>query len=74
MAFDADRAAIDALNEAQRKNQGLKPITAQVRDLFHDPLAPLEMKDLDAVVLDPPRAGAKAQCERLAKSKSAGAS
>ncbi|MEO8651377.1 MAG: class I SAM-dependent RNA methyltransferase [Hyphomicrobiaceae bacterium] len=69
MAFDADRAAIDALNEAQRKNQGLKPITAQVRDLFHDPLAPLEMKDLDAVVLDPPRAGAKAQCERLAKSK-----
>jgi 23S rRNA (uracil1939-C5)-methyltransferase len=69
MAFDSDRVAIDALNEAQRKNQGLKPITAQVRDLFSDPLAPLEMKDLDAVVLDPPRAGAKAQCERLAKSK-----
>ena len=69
MAFDSDRAAIDALNEAQRKNQGLKPITAQVRDLFSDPLAPLEMKDLDAVVLDPPRAGAKAQCERLARSK-----
>ncbi len=69
MAFDADRVAIDALNEAQRKNQGLKPIAAQVRDLFHDPLAPLEMKDLDAVVLDPPRTGAKAQCERLAKSK-----
>jgi 23S rRNA (uracil1939-C5)-methyltransferase len=69
MAFDSDRVAIDALDEAQRKNQGLKPITARVRDLFHDPLAPLEMKDLDAVVLDPPRAGAKAQCERLAKSK-----
>jgi 23S rRNA (uracil1939-C5)-methyltransferase len=68
-AFDTDRVAIDALNEAQRKNQGLKPITAQVRDLFSDPLAPLEMKDLDAVVLDPPRAGARAQCERLAKSK-----
>ena len=69
MAFDADRVAIDALNEARRKNQGLKPIAAQVRDLFHDPLAPLEMKDLDAIVLDPPRAGAKAQCDRLAKSK-----
>ena len=69
MAFDSDRVAIDALIEAQRKNQGLKPITAQMRDLFSDPLAPLEMKDLDAVVLDPPRAGAKAQCERLAKSK-----
>lgn len=69
LAFDSDRAAIDALNEAQRKNQGLKPITAQVRDLFSDPLAPLEMKGLDAVALDPPRAGAKAQCERLARSK-----
>jgi 23S rRNA (uracil1939-C5)-methyltransferase len=68
-AFDADRVAIDALNEAQRKNQGLKPIRAQVRDLFHDPLAPLEMKDLEAVMLDPPRAGARAQCERLTKSK-----
>ena len=38
-------------------------------DLFSDPLAPLETKDFDAVVLDPPRAGAKAQCERLARSK-----
>ena len=69
MAFDADRVAIDALDAAQRRNQGLKPITARVRDLFQDPLAPLEMKDLDAVVLDPPRAGARAQSERLAKSK-----
>jgi 23S rRNA (uracil1939-C5)-methyltransferase len=69
MAFDADRNAIAALNEAQRMNQGLKPFTAKPRDLFSDPLSPMEMKDLDAVVLDPPRAGAKAQCERLAKSK-----
>jgi 23S rRNA (uracil1939-C5)-methyltransferase len=69
LAFDSDRIAIDALNDAQRKNQGLKPITARPRDLFRDPLSPLEMKGLDAVVLDPPRAGAKAQCERLAQSK-----
>jgi len=69
LAFDSDRSAIDALNEAQRKNQGLKPFTARARDLFRDPLSVMEMKDLDAVVLDPPRAGAKAQCERLAQSK-----
>ena len=68
-AFDSDRGAIDALAEAQRRNQGLKPFTAQPRDLFRDPLSPMEMKDLDAVVLDPPRAGAKAQCERIAQSK-----
>jgi 23S rRNA (uracil1939-C5)-methyltransferase len=69
MAFDADRDAIAALDDALRKNQGLKPTTTRPRDLYHDPLSPMEMKDLDAVVLDPPRAGAKAQCERLAQSK-----
>ena len=69
MAFDADRNAIAALDEALRKNQGLKPTTTRARDLYHDALSPMEMKDLDAVVLDPPRAGAKAQCERLAQSK-----
>jgi 23S rRNA (uracil1939-C5)-methyltransferase len=69
MAYDADRNAIAALDEALRKNQGLKPTTTRPRDLFRDALSPMEMKDLDAVVLDPPRAGAKAQCERLAQSK-----
>lgn len=68
-AFDSDRRAIDALNEAQKRNQGLKPFTARPRDLFRDPLSPMEMKDLGALVLDPPRAGAKAQCERVAQSK-----
>jgi 23S rRNA (uracil1939-C5)-methyltransferase len=69
MALDDDRTAIAALNDALRKNQGLKPATTRARDLFQDPLSPMEMKVLDAVVLDPPRAGAKAQCERLAQSK-----
>ncbi len=69
IAYDADRNAIAALDEALRKNQGLKPTTTRPRDLFRDPLSPMEMKDFDAVVLDPPRAGAKAQCERLAQSK-----
>lgn len=69
LAYDADRTSITVLNEAQRKNQGLKPIKAAPRDLFRDPLSLLEMKELDAVVLDPPRAGAKAQCERIAGTK-----
>ena len=68
-AFDADRRAIAALEDALRRNQGLKPVSTHARDLFRDPLAPMELKDYDAVVLDPPRAGAKAQCERLAQSK-----
>ncbi len=68
-AFDADRVAIATLDDALRRNQGLKPVTTQPRDLFRDPLAPMELKDFDAVVIDPPRAGAKAQCERLVQSK-----
>ena len=40
-----------------------------MRDLFREPLSVKELADLDAVVLDPPRAGAKAQAERLARTK-----
>ncbi|MFO1131905.1 MAG: RNA methyltransferase [Hyphomicrobiales bacterium] len=68
-AFDSDRAAVAALNAAARVTSGLKPITAAVRDLFREPLVPNEMKELDAVVFDPPRAGAEAQAKQLARSK-----
>jgi 23S rRNA (uracil1939-C5)-methyltransferase len=47
---------------------GLKPIERRRRDLVREPLSPLELKGIDAVVFDPPRAGAKAQAERLAQS------
>ena len=36
------------------------------RDLFKTPLYPDELYEYDAVVFDPPRAGAKAQCEQIA--------
>ena len=38
------------------------------RDLFREPLVASELKDFDAVVFDPPRAGAEAQARQLAKS------
>ena len=69
LAVDSDRALITALGDAARKAQGLKPIEARVRDLFHDPMSARELDDFDAAVFDPPRAGAKAQAEALAKSK-----
>ena len=68
-AFDTDRAALDALSAATRAARGLKPVTARVRDLFREPLSPRELVDVDAVVFDPPRAGARAQAERLARTK-----
>ena len=68
-AYDSDRAAIAALNAASKATAGLKPVTAAVRDLFREPLVPNEMKGFDAVVFDPPRAGAEAQAKQLARSK-----
>lgn len=68
-AYDSDKRAIAALSAAVRHAQGLKPVTGVVRDLFRDPLSVRELAPFDAVVLDPPRAGAAAQAERLAASK-----
>jgi 23S rRNA (uracil1939-C5)-methyltransferase len=68
-AFDSDNGAVAALQAAVRHASGLKPIEARVRDLFREPLSPRELAQFDTVVLDPPRAGAKAQCEALAKSE-----
>ena len=66
-AVEQDAPALAAL-AAAAKSPGLKPITTEVRDLFKLPLSPLELKPYDAVVLDPPRAAAKAQAAMLAKS------
>jgi len=67
-AVEQDKSALAALAEAA-KAPGLKPITTEARDLFKLPLTALELRPYDAVVLDPPRAGAEGQAAQLAKSK-----
>jgi 23S rRNA (uracil1939-C5)-methyltransferase len=67
-AFDNDRPAIAAVVAAARATPGLKPVTAAARDLFREPLVANELKAFDAVVFDPPRAGAEDQCKELARS------
>lgn len=68
-AVEQEPEVLTALAEAARKATGLKPITTERRDLFKLPLTPLELNRFDAVVLDPPRAGAEAQARALAASK-----
>jgi 23S rRNA (uracil1939-C5)-methyltransferase len=68
-AFEEDNAALAALADAARKMSGLKPIRTFRRDLFGSPLGPKELRRYDAVVFDPPRAGAASQAEMLAKSE-----
>jgi 23S rRNA (uracil1939-C5)-methyltransferase len=69
LAVDSDATALQALAAATRHAQGLKPIETRARDLMSEPLSAKELEAFDVVVLDPPRAGARAQVERLAKSK-----
>jgi 23S rRNA (uracil1939-C5)-methyltransferase len=70
-AFEADDAALEALAKAWRNTQGLKPVKTFRRDLFRAPLSAKELGAYDAVVFDPPRAGASAQAAMLAKSEAA---
>lgn len=67
-AADSDKPAILAMDKAARHAKGLKTITGKPRDLFRDPLTRFELA-FDAVVLDPPRAGAEAQVREIAASK-----
>lgn len=65
-AVEGDAALTAALLDGARRAQGLKPATAETRDLFRRPLEGRELSRFDAAVIDPPRAGAAAQTEALA--------
>jgi 23S rRNA (uracil1939-C5)-methyltransferase len=49
--------------------KGHARFTAEFRDLFKEPVSVRELREYKAVILDPPRAGAKEQCTKLAKSE-----
>ena len=67
-AVDSDAAAIAALQRAAGAASGLRAVHAETRDLFGRPLAGTELARFDAVLFDPPRAGAEAQARALAES------
>ena len=66
LAVEAARDAHLACKSAAGRAQ--LPIHTLHRDLFRNPLLPEELDRFDAVVLDPPRAGARDQIERIAAS------
>ena len=71
LAADASAEAIAALSAAIGGTPGLKRITAEARDLFRRPVLSQELKGVEAVVFDPPRAGASAQAAEIASSGAA---
>ncbi len=68
-AVEGSKPALAALEQAAKRAQLGHRITTEARDLERAPLTFQELKNVDAVVFDPPRAGAKAQSEMLAKSQ-----
>jgi 23S rRNA (uracil1939-C5)-methyltransferase len=65
-AAEASRAAVMALQFAARRAG--RSITAEHRDLYRRPYDLQELAAFDAVVLDPPRAGAEEQVRQLSGS------
>ena len=66
LGVEAERAAHLACKAAGARTNGA--VHAIHRDLFRNPLQPEELNRFSAAVLDPPRAGAKAQIAQIAAS------
>lgn len=67
LAAEAARDTHQACNAAAKHMQGT--VHALHRDLFRNPLQPAELNRFDAVLLDPPRAGAREQIAAIAASE-----
>jgi 23S rRNA (uracil1939-C5)-methyltransferase len=65
-AAEASRDACAALQSATRR--AVRPVTVEHRDLYRRPYDAKELAAFEAVVLDPPRAGAEEQAKQLAAS------
>lgn len=70
-AVDGDGTALGALATAATRTPGLKPVETIRRDLARMPVTAEELASYDGVVFDPPRAGAAAQAEEIARSAAA---
>lgn len=66
LAAEAAREAHLACKSAAQRAR--LPLAAMHRDLFRNPLQPAELERFEAVVLDPPRAGARQQIAAIAES------
>ena len=67
-AAESDHAALTALRQAVSAAGRGAQLACIETDLMEAPLMGSDLEGFDAVILDPPRAGAAAQCARLAAS------
>ena len=68
-AADASAAAVQALTSGLATAPGLKTVSAEARDLTRRPVLASELDRVEAVLFDPPRAGAAEQAGEIARSR-----
>jgi 23S rRNA (uracil1939-C5)-methyltransferase len=68
LAAEGNPEAIASLIKARNITPNLKQIITRKRDLFIKPLTAEELSRFDAIIIDPPRAGSRAQVEQIATS------
>jgi len=66
--FESDKASMATADAVARRIGGNR-VVAERRDLFRNPVQSKALDALDAVLLDPPRAGAAGQVAEIAQSK-----
>ncbi len=69
-AVEESQMALESLDQAWRQTGGiLKQVKTEKRNLERRPVTFGELKKMDGLVFDPPRAGAELQCKQIAKSR-----
>ncbi|HVI87620.1 MAG TPA: class I SAM-dependent RNA methyltransferase [Dongiaceae bacterium] len=68
IAVEGAKASVAALNQAARRGLISDRVSATSQDLDDAPLMAEQLKKIQAVVFDPPRAGARSQSEQIARS------
>ena len=65
LAVESDNSALTALKAGFDASGHASRLTTQDRNLFDVPLLPGELAKTSGVIIDPPRSGAFAQCQKL---------
>ena len=69
LAVESMEAPIQSLEAARRQDEAYAKLSGAVRDLESWPISAEDLGDFDAVVFDPPRAGAFKQAKAIAQSR-----